>query len=191
MTTITKHVMLLILCFSLAQVNAQDSIQKTSNQYKIESLKELKKTIQNEERDYLKAEVEAINQRFDKGELTLAEADTLKKEAAKKRALNIENRLAIVENKIALLERNAQGYDVKTNDGNSISLRIGRGGEDTNDSFIFLGNKKDDKPKKYDRRTTSDFVLAFGLNNAIVEGESFDDTPYKIGGSRFFEIGWA
>jgi len=34
-------------------------------------------------------------------------------------------------------------------------------------------------------------VLAFGLNNAIVEGESFDDSPYKIGGSRFFEIGWA
>ena len=33
-------------------------------------------------------------------------------------------------------------------------------------------------------------VLAFGLNNAIIDGENFDDSPYKIGGSRFFEIGW-
>ena len=51
--------------------------------------------------------------------------------------------------------------------------------------------EKKDKPKKQDRRTTSDFVLAFGLNNAIVEDQSLDDSPYKFGGSRFFEIGVA
>lgn len=42
----------------------------------------------------------------------------------------------------------------------------------------------------YDRRTYGDPVIAFGLNSAIIEGQSIDDTPYKIGGSRFFEIGW-
>ena len=34
-------------------------------------------------------------------------------------------------------------------------------------------------------------VIAFGFNNAIVEGEKLDDSPYKFGGSRFLEIGWA
>jgi len=49
------------------------------------------------------------------------------------------------------------------------------------------------KPRKvkYDRRTYSDFVLGFGLNNALIDGQSFDDSPYKIGGSRFAELGWA
>src|SRR5690606_22567904 len=46
------------------------------------------------------------------------------------------------------------------------------------------------KPKKYDLRTSSDLVLALGLNNTIIEGEKLDDSPYEFGGSRFFEIGW-
>jgi hypothetical protein len=187
MTTITKHVVLLILCFSLAQANAQDSIQKTNNHYKIESLKELKETIQKEEREYLKTEVEAINQRLEKGEITQEKADTLKKEAAKKRALNIENRLAIIDNKIALLQRNDTGYDEKS-DNNTFTISIGSNDDADVNIFRISGINK---PKKFDRRTTSDLVIAFGLNNAIIDGESFDDTPYEIGGSRFFEIGWA
>ena len=46
------------------------------------------------------------------------------------------------------------------------------------------------KELKYDRRTYSDFVIAIGLNNVIMEGQSIQDTPYKVGGSRFFELGW-
>jgi len=179
--------MLLILSLSLAQLNAQDSIQKVNNHSKIESLKKSKTIIQNEEREYLKTEVEAINQRLDKGEITQTEADTLKKEAAKKRALNIENRLAIIDNKIALLQRNESGYDTK-NDSNTFTISIGS--DDDADVNIFRSTGIN-KPKKFDRRTTSDLVIAFGLNNAIIDGESFDDTPYEIGGSRFFEIGWA
>lgn len=34
-------------------------------------------------------------------------------------------------------------------------------------------------------------VLAFGFNNAIIEGERLQDSPYKYFGSRFFEIGWS
>jgi len=103
--------------------------------------------------------------------------------------LNIENRIAIIDNKIELLIRNGYVFEDKTRDERGV-IRIGRGDE-TSESFIFIGKQRDDKPYRYDKRTTSDFVLAFGLNNAIIEGENFNDTPYKIGGSRFFEIGWA
>jgi hypothetical protein len=34
-------------------------------------------------------------------------------------------------------------------------------------------------------------VFAAGLNNVIIKGQSLEDSPYKIGGSRFAEIGWA
>ena len=33
--------------------------------------------------------------------------------------------------------------------------------------------------------------MAVGLNNAIAEGQEIGDSDFKIGGSRFFEIGWA
>ena len=190
MKTITIYLASIILVCSVAIVNAQETTSTNNNSEKIEILKELKEKIKTEEREFLKEEVEAINKRLENGEITASEAENLKQEAAKNRALNIENRLAIVDNKIALLERNSDGSSVSDDDNSGFTLRLGRG-LDTNNSFIYLGSKNSDKPRKYDRRTTSDFVLAFGLNNALVEGENFDDSPYKIGGSRFFEIGWA
>lgn len=33
-------------------------------------------------------------------------------------------------------------------------------------------------------------MLSFGLNNVIIEGQSIDDSPYKIGKSKYFEMGW-
>tara|TARA_R110002074_G_scaffold18908_5_gene60823 strand:+ start:3646 stop:4695 length:1050 start_codon:yes stop_codon:yes gene_type:complete len=178
--------MVFILSFSVQLMNAQEPATKSES---IDMLIKLKKTIEQEEREALKTKVEAINQRLDKGEISQNEANLLKKEAAEKHALNIENRIAIIDNKIELLKRNGYVFEDKTRDERGL-IRIGRGDE-TSESFIFIGKQRDDKPYRYDKRTTSDFVLAFGLNNAIIEGENFNDTPYKIGGSRFFEIGWA
>ncbi len=189
MQTITKYLVLIILGFCVIQANAQDTIQNTTNTYRIETLKKAKESIKAEERELLKAEVEAINQRLDKGEISQTEANRLKKEVAKKRALNIENRIAIINNKIALLERNDSSTFSEDDDDNSFTLRLGRSID--NDNIFYFGNKRNRRPRKYDRRTTSDLVLAFGLNNAIVEGEKLDDSPYKFRGSRFFEIGWA
>ena len=186
MQTITKYLIVFILSFSMQLMNAQEPVTKSES---IEMLIKLKKTIEHEEREALKTKVQAINQRLDKGEISQNEANLLKKEAAEKHALNIENRIAIIDNKIELLIRNGYVFEDKTRDERGV-IRIGRGDE-TSESFIFIGKQRDDKPYRYDKRTTSDFVLAFGLNNAIIEGENFNDTPYKIGGSRFFEIGWA
>ncbi len=185
MQTITKLLVLLILSLSITNAKAQDD-QKASNKTIIENLKNLKQSITTEERELLKAKVEAINQRLDDGGITQKEADKLKKEAAQKHALNIDNRIAIIENKIALLTRNSDA-DL-SNDDDSFRIRIGRGDDD--DKSFYFGRGKD-RPRRYDRRTSSDMVLAFGLNNAIIEDSDLDDSPYKMGGSRFFEIGWA
>ncbi|WP_445731945.1 hypothetical protein [Mariniflexile sp.] len=188
MQTITKYLALAVLSLSVQFIHAQDTIQNVNNKDKIEVLKNLKEHIQNEERNFLKAEVEAINERLDKGDISSAEAEILKKEAAKKRALNIEDRLAIIDNKIALMKRNDEGYRIN-NEEDLSRVGFSIGGND--DSFAGIKINYKNKPKKYDLRTSSDFVLAFGLNNAIIEGEKLDDSPYKFGGSRFFEIGWA
>lgn len=193
MQTITKFLVFIALSFSMLQLNAQDTSEKSEVEKKIELLEELKDEVKSREKEALKQEIEAINKRFEKGEISKEEQEKLKKETAKKRALNIENRIAILDNKIALLQRNPDAdVDMPNeyyNDGGQFTFRLG--GTEHRDSWIFLGNKKYDKPVAYDKRTTSDLVLAFGLNNAIIEGESLEDSPYKIGGSRFFEIGWA
>ena len=188
MQKITTYLALITLCLNMYFVNAQDTIAKTNNHAKIEQLKKTKEQIKSEEREFLKVEVEAINERLEKGEITDDEAKTLKKQAAKKRALNIENRLIILDNKIALLERNDEGYN-NNDDADLSQVGFSIGGK--KGSFAGIRIKGNNKPKKYDRRTTSDMVIAFGLNNAIIEGDNLDNSPYKFGGSRFFEIGWA
>tara|TARA_R110002049_G_scaffold37208_1_gene117506 strand:+ start:70253 stop:71266 length:1014 start_codon:yes stop_codon:yes gene_type:complete len=162
-------------------INAQDSIPKINNQEKIDSLKTFKETIKNQERDFLKAEVEAINLRVDNGEITNEEATVLKKESAKKRALNIENRISIVNNKISLYERNIYETDYELDKENKIGIMI------SNKTFNIKGTKKE---PKYDLRTSNDFLFAIGFNNVIIDGENFDDSPYKKGGSGFVELGW-
>lgn len=187
MNTITRYVALLLLGFIVSNVNAQDTIKKPSNHYKIETLVNLKEKIKSEERDYLKQEVEAINQRLDRGEITIEDAGQLKNEAAQKRALNIENRLAIIDNKIELMKRNVEGYD-DVNDGKGDYVGFSIGG--VNESFAGFRIQNRNKYRKYDLRTTTDLVFAIGINNTIGDGQSIGDS-YKTLGSGFVELGFA
>lgn len=155
----------------------------------IEQLNSLKEKSIQEEKDALKTEVENINIRLQNKSITEVEAETLKKEAAEKHAKNIENRIAIVDNQLALISRN--GIDSTKIKGTSISLGIGNEDADNNRIFgiqVKRGSEKEDI--KYDRRTTTGFVFAFGLNNAITDGESLQDSDFKVAGSRFAELGW-
>ncbi|MBT8394491.1 MAG: hypothetical protein KJN66_06525 [Bacteroidia bacterium] len=189
MQTITKYLSIIILSLCIQFINAQET---TAKEDQIQLLEEKKEIVRTQEKDKLKSEVESINIRLENGEITNEEAEKLKKKYAQKRALNIENRIAIIDNKIALLNRNKED-DVQIDVTSSgYYLRIG-GSEDsnTNDEFIYFGKRNEDKPRRYDRRTTSDLVFAIGFNNALIDGEKLDDSPYKLGGSGFVELGWA
>lgn len=169
--------------------NAQETNSDT--QTSVEQLQNLKEKIIQEEKDALKGEVENINSRLANNAISESEAETLKQAAAEKHALNIENKITIVENQVELLKRN--GSDTIKKGGTRIVL--GLGGEDLDNDRVFgikvQNNNSESKNRKYDRRTTTDFVFAFGLNNAITEGESLQDSDFKVAGSRFAELGWA
>ena len=47
------------------------------------------------------------------------------------------------------------------------------------------------RERRLKKNVSSDLVIAIGLNNTIVEKQSVEDSPYKLLGSRFFELGWA
>jgi hypothetical protein len=156
--------------------------QETDQNKNVKILMAAKADIITEEKEALKKEVEGINKRQDSQQITLEEAEAMKMEAAEKRALNIENRLAIIDNKVALLERNAGDSLIDRNDKLTISF-FGKGN--------ILDINYDSHEIKYDRRTYSDFVLAVGFNNVLTKGQSLSDSDFNIGGSRFAEIGWA
>ena len=196
MNTITRLVVYLVLSLTFATAQAQnkalDSINISKVYDKISDLEEDRASIERQEKFVLKSKISKINERLDAKDISAAEAENLKKEAAKIAALNIENRREIIDQKIELLKRN--GYEAyqysKDDGGDRLVIRIGSD-ENTSESIIYIGDKADDKPRKYDRRTSSDFVFAIGFNNVLIDGESMDDSPYKLGGSGFIEMGYA
>lgn len=173
MKTLTILFTFLFLTAVMPEIQAQQ--EKTSE--KIERLEQKKEEIILEEKAALKERVETINRQLENREISREKAETLKEEAAKKHALNIENRLAIVENEIAWLSRNEDEENRELEE------------DDKDDLHLHWGKK--DKHKNPYRRTTSQLVIAAGFNNAIQEGQDVNELEFKEAGSRFFEIGLA
>lgn len=177
---------LFLIFFSLQEVCAQEISNKES-----ELVQKRKDRIIQEEKSLLRIEVLDINDRLKKNKISEEEAIELKETAAKKRALNIKDRISILDSQIAVFDRNSldslqfvekysMDYDMKESYSwlkNSVIRAMGEGAITT-------------KEVQYDRRTYSNLVFAYGFNQAIVEGESFKSNPYnKV--SLFSELGWS
>lgn len=189
MRIISLYLAILLMSLITQSLQAQDE----GYERKVKALQEQKQRITAQEKEALKLEIKDINKRLDNKEITVEEAQGLKAAAAGKRAANIENRIAILDNEIALLERNGdEGLQLKENDstGATWSFGIDFGRKDRSE-FIWNEKQQWRRDIKYDRRTYSDLVIAIGINNAIIDGQSLEESPYKVGGSRFFELGWA
>lgn len=167
MTKIPALILLLFCTYTLCAQNDDETVASLTKQ---------KETLVLEEKEQLKKEVERINKRYESNEISKQEADSLKMVVAEHHAANIENRMAILNNKIALLQRNTASKtdsihkEHTTEISKTIEINLNR--------------------RKY-KRTTSGPVIAFGLNNVITEGESFNESDYRIGKSKFFEIGYS
>jgi len=186
MQTITKYLILTFISFYISNVAAQDSIP-LSKEDKIEKLKQI---IEDNERDALKIEVNNINERVDKKEITYQEGEDLKQEVAKKRALNIKDRITILENKIAFNKRNGIENNLEINKKKTIDISFGDNDNNLLELTIDTPEKKNKRKPVYDFRTVSGLVVSTGLNNAFLDGQNLEDSPYKIGGSGFFELGF-
>ena len=110
------------------------------------------------EREALKNEVEVINQRLDRGEISKEKAQELKQEAAEKHALNIENKVAILDNTIALFKR--KGIVDLNTDTSNIEIGFGAGDDEGDVLFGIQYNTGKQKKVTYDRRTYGDPIIA-------------------------------
>lgn len=179
MKTLTLYITFLLFNVAVQEVSAQEVTSSETEMNSEDKAKEFfekeKAEIVDKEKKKLKSQIERINGELERGEITKEEAEEQKKEYAEKHAKNIENKIAILENEMELRDRNG----------------------DTSGNYIAIGGKGKvldiniNKKEKYDKRTTSDLVVAAGFNNALEEGQSLNDSDFKLGGSRFFELGWA
>jgi hypothetical protein len=166
MKTITFYVAAL-LCLIATKVSAQSFEERAGEIAKrIES-------ITKQEKDSLKAEVEAVNNLLENNTITTAEANERKQELAEKRAKNIETRVAVEEENLSQLIKDKVDGKVKRE-----KFRFSFGGKSKDTTIT--------KELSY-RRTTSQFVFAFGVNRLVTD-DKVDTDNFKWR-SDFYEWG--
>ena len=133
--------------------------------------------ITKEEKAFLKEKIGAINQELDKGLISHQEAESKKLKLAEESAKTIENRVAVEENKLTQLVKEKVEGRIAFLDTVEKKTR----------NFDIKWNRKDtiQYPEK---RTTSQFVFAFGLNN-LVTNKSVAHSDFRYWGSHFYEWG--
>ncbi len=166
--------------------------------------------ITKEEKAALKIEIEAINKELEAGTLAKEQADAKKMILAEARSKNIENRIAEVQEELKDLvqqkvdgkifapemqSRNSIefiGVKLKEKDSifyNGIKYKVTY---KTSDSLYIdiNGIRKAVKSRGRvgDRRTTSQFVFAAGVNNLVTNG-AIANSDYRYWGSHFYEWG--
>lgn len=167
-----------LLCLFVSKAIAQETFEQRAKAIALRI-----EIITKEEKDALKEEVEAVNKLLDSGEISPEEADKRKLEFADIRAKNIENRVGMEEAKLTDLVRE------------KVDGKLPANGRRTAFSIYWEKDspKRDSIRDRGESRTTSQFVFAVGLNNAVTDGDlsSVEGSDYRVWGSHFYEWGVA
>lgn len=169
----------IILYISMALLTLVNSVvaQEKTFEQKAKEIAIQIKTIAEEEKRALKAEVEALDKAVELGKMTKEEAKTSKAKIAEERAKNIETKIAAQEKALRDLV-NGNVNEEESNDSlkkNSFSIPGG------------FKTKYYDKNKS-ENRTTSQTVLASGFNN-LVTNNMVANSDFGYGRSIFSEFG--
>lgn len=173
MKNFTLYLVVLIFLFVskvLGQETFESKAKKIAN--KIEK-------ITKEEKAALKEEVEVVNVQLSEGKITLEQADKRKKELAEARATIIEEKVTEAQNELNDLVQQKVDGKIKED---SLTKKY---------SIVFHVRDRDKSKDSIhgEKRTTSQFVFAMGLNNMMVDGK-LQDSNYSFGGSHFYEWGF-
>lgn len=157
--------------------------------------------ITNKEKSNLKVEVEAIDLQVKEGKITAEKGKELKQKIAEEFAKNIENKVAMEEAKLAqLVQDKVDGKFTVSEEklkkegttiiiGSNRNDSIGKNRTEINLTTMKVYKGEQDKIERKSKRTTSQFVFAFGLNNAIPENGNLENSDFRVWGSHFYEWG--
>lgn len=178
MYKIITYVVISLFLF-VSKANAQDTFENRAKKVaaKIES-------ITKEEKEALKKEVEEVNVQLENGSITNEQADEKKKKLAEARAVIIENKVDAVYEELKILVQDKVANRNIATPQDSVTITLGK--------HLILKYEKDTlkykKEELGEKRTTSQFVFAMGLNNLATDGD-FEDSDFRFLGSHFYEWG--
>ena len=175
MRNLTIYLALLLFLFA-SKIVAQETFEAKAKTIalKIEN-------IIKDEKNALKIEVDAVNKELENGAITEQQADEKKMKLSEIRSKNIETKVSSAQEELKdLVQQKVDGkiesVDTTKTYGRFLSLSIG-GRELKNDTI-----------KKGEKRTTSQFVMASGVNNLVTD-KSFANSDFRYWGSHFYELG--
>lgn len=177
-------ILLTILFLSLMHGQSKAQAQEKTFEEKARILSEKIEDITTEERSLLKEEIKVINIRLDAGEISDSEAQQLKKKAAERSALHIQQGVSLIEKQLQDLIQNKVDNEIFTEYNRR---RFSIGDFDVN----YHSDRNRARHSRHYHRTKSNIVIAFGLNNMVTDNSlnSIDDSEYKFWQSHFFEFG--
>ncbi len=155
------------------------------------------KAITDNEKNALKAVVELIDKDLEKGVVTKEQASDLKMQKAKIHAAAIETKVSVEQAKLnQLVQDKVDGKvaDEKDHRSGGRTIILGNNpnsiGSQTeiNITSMKVYNGQEDKEERQSKRTTSQLVLATGLNNVVTDG-SVQKSDFRYLGSHFYEWG--
>ena len=163
----------LLLCLFATKVFAQNDFETRAH----EIANRIDK-ITFDEKAALKKEVEDVNIQLEKTLITKDQADFKKSQLAQNRASNIEKRVAVEQLELNKLVQEMVDGKIKAVDTTKTKKY----------RFTFNTGRIKDTIQKGEKRTTSQFVLAAGLNN-VVTNNSVANSDFRYYGSHFYEVG--
>jgi hypothetical protein len=164
----------ILVCLSATKLFSQEVFCS-----KAEAIANKIERITKDEKAALKQEVEAVNVQLDNKTITQEQADSKKKILAEAAAIAIETKVGVLQEELKQLVQDKVDGKIKEQDS-------------TRRFVINFPSKKwkqmrDSIPGE--RRTTTQFVFAMGLNNVVTNG-NVNNSDFRYYGSHFYEWGF-
>ncbi|MEO8235644.1 MAG: hypothetical protein ABI549_09545 [Flavobacterium sp.] len=164
------------LCSVASNLYAQDTFESRAK-----TIASNIEKITKEEKQTLKKQVEEVNVELDKNNITKQQADEKKMQLAMASANTIENRISFEESKLSeLVKEKVEGKISSLDTVDKFGRTHGKGFR------YYVGTK--DTIQRSERRTTSQFVFATGINNLVTDG-MIANSDFRYLGSHFYEWG--
>ena len=178
--------LLVFLMAMLQTLCAQQSFEDQAKAIGINIQKITKET-----KEKLKTDIKTLEESLQKGDIDQSTFEAQKQTLASMSALEMEQKIGVEEAKLLALVKNTTEAEMTTYH-DTITGKT----KDYEIIVSFNKNKKNSSQKDYiekgEKRTTSQFVFALGLNNAISNNNfgTLEESDFSIWKSRFYEWGF-
>ncbi len=160
--------------------------QHKENHIDVEERNRFDDRIHRLEKKRLTKKLQKVHRRLRKKERLREEANRYNLDAIETDLLKIKEEINYLEKALAALHNVGEDEQQSTEIDPKVEADI-----DSSCWYCKIKRNRRKRPYNPYKNTTSDLVVAFGLNNAFSKNTSIEDAEYRYIGSRFFELGWA